>query len=617
MAGITVRELVTKLTIGGNASEKLAKFGLAVNGVKAGLDIMVGTLKRATDATFGLVDGVTQAGDAIAKTSRQVGLTARSFQRLSFAADRSGLPLVNLKKGLQNIERNLRDATIAAGKNQQTGFTRALADVGLRLKDLEGLNAEERLGLLGEALSEVADEGRRVALSQKLIGEEAGPMMASLLAEGREGIKALGDEAERLGIVLDDNALSASEAFQDSLTNARAVLQGFKNQLAIGLLPTVKGATDGFKDFLLQNRKLIQQNITKLVMKLGEAFQFGLEHLGEFVEMVTLLVDLLIPLASGIAEVVESLGGLENVIRGAAAAWIAYKTAALAATVGLSLTPLGLLAIALGSVALAFADIETNAEKARKARIKFQSGTSESDKPADDALATSDARKLAASITGEGPVDESVINRLSSPETSAIQVSATLRKARNMTFDAAEFAPSMKSDFLGMGAPTSSSGVAKRNNAAVAGFIDQIEKEIIENRKRAAADAAFDPTRPSDFFPGGIVPGVGTGSRQFKPFSVGDGKKDTDEDLNKLIADAIKSGKLPESAALLASTQPPIIVTVTNNNMEVNVDAPVSIDGAGAESVEGFVEQVKDIMEEGWTQILLNTMDQVRPQESR
>ena len=238
--GITVRELVTKLTIKGDAKKKLVEFNRLDQYDKKAFVALAAGAATASTAVVALVNNVTAVGDGIAKTSRAVGVTAREFQRLRFAADRTGVPLVNLKKGLQNIERNLRDAALAAGRGNKSSFAIALEEVGLRLEDLQGLNAEEQIGLMGEALSRVADEGQRVAIAQKLVGEEAGPKFASLLAEGRDGIQKLGDEFERLGFVMDKDALDASESYQDSLTDLRTVLTGVKNAVGIQLIPIVE-----------------------------------------------------------------------------------------------------------------------------------------------------------------------------------------------------------------------------------------------------------------------------------------------------------------------------------------------------------------------------------------
>ena len=605
-AKVTVRELVTKLTIGGNAGDKLAKFGLAMNGVKAGLDLMVGAVRAASAATLGLVDDVTQAGDAIAKTSREVGVTAKQFQRLSFAADRSGVPLQNLKKGLQNIERNLRDATIAAGKGQSTGFSAALAEVGIRLKEFEGLDAEEKIGLLGEALSQVADEGRRVALSQKLVGEEAGPKFASFLAEGTEGIKALGDEAERLGLVMSDDALAASESFQDSMTNMGSVLKGIKTTIGVALIPVVQKAVDKFRDWLLQNRKFITSRFEKFVEGLTKAFDFLVKNIDRIIRDFGDLAEIGGNIIRIFMNLTDAVGGVGNALRIATVAWGTYKTAALAATVGLSLGPVGLLAIALAGVAVAFTKVETAATRARRAGILFEEGTKES-APVDKKQVESDAAALVSSVRNVKRLSPEVRQRLAT--TSKEQATLTFLRANDIKREARR--KSRKRVFN-----PKTGGFFPQIAGGAQGQSEEIEDQLLRdtqatiNFERRQARIAQERSIESQF-----DTSTDDGGRTFTPIKEpGKPKKD---DFADLLAGAIKSGQFPESAALLASTQPPIIIPITNIAVTVDVDATSTFEGVPGENALEFTGQAQDFLEEFWDRKMNTAMDELRPQLAR
>lgn len=616
---ITVRELITKLTIGGNASDKLAKFGLAVNGVKAGLDIMVGAVKVASAATLGLVDDVTTLGDTIAKTSREVGVSAKSFQRLSFAAERSGVPIGNLKKGLQNIARNLRDAEIAAGKGQGTGFTRALADVGIKLKDLSNLNAEEKIGLIGEALSQVSDEGERVALSQRLVGEAAGPIFASLLAEGTVGIKALGDEAERLGLVMGDDALNASEAFQDSMTNVKSVMMGVKTTVAVSLIPAVKKAVDKFRDWLLVNKDFVTSRIEKVVEFLAGAFDMLLDNIDGIIKGFTSMVRVGRDVVGFLINMTELVGGLENALRLAAAGWVTFRVAAMAATAGLSLTPLGLLAIAVGAVALAFAKVETNADKARAARAKFEAGAFETDKAPDQRTVDQDAASIAKSVRAGTKLSPFVRRRLE--RESSRQALATFRAARGLLNSGVRSVKAGRE--AGRRRQFGKSGLTavrpKKVIGAGAGEIDLLDEFKIQIGETRRLERIGREERAAEAITSGASGGGGgVAGPGFTPFAENLGKqKDSGESLSDLVAGAIKSGKLPEAAALLASSQPPIIIPITNQTFAIQVDATSTIEGISGENAADLNERVGDIFEERMNMVMRTTMDQFSPQLAR
>lgn len=211
----------------------------------------------AAGAIFKLVDEVTSAGDEVAKAARVAGLGAEEFQRLAFAADRSGASTENVTKASQNFQRFFQEATAKGA----TPFTEALDRVGLSMDDLADIPFERRLGLIGDALNKVEDESEKVFLAQKLLGEEAGPKLASLLASGTAGITDMGDEAERLGVVLSDDALAASEEFQDQVTNLKATLAGLGNEIGVELIPVVREIIVEVQKWVAENKDLIATKV--------------------------------------------------------------------------------------------------------------------------------------------------------------------------------------------------------------------------------------------------------------------------------------------------------------------------------------------------------------------
>lgn len=630
-AKITVRELVTKLTIGGNATDKLARFGLAMNGVKAGLGIMVGAMKLASRATLGLVDDVTKMGDSIAKTAGQTGVAAKSLQRLSFTADRSGASMRGLRKGLQNIAKNLRDAEIAAGKGKGTGFTKALADIGLGFKDLQDLSPERQLGLLGDALNSVADKSRRMAISQKLLGERSGPNLAQLLAEGTDGIKALGDEAERLGLVMSGKALKASEDFQDRMTDLRSVLKGLKTTIGVSLIPIVEKAVKKFTEWLVLNRKFITSKFENGVKFLTRAFAGLINNLDEIVGFFEDLTELASDVLDFFNNVADAVGGLETLIRLATAAWVTYRISAIAATVGLSLTPLGLLFTALGLIALAFSDIGRTADDARVATSRFNNVEASKGNAVDNKSVAKDSRAIAKRISQGKGIGSGMRSRLATMN--SLQLTQTMDAARALVKSASgkQAAGQARQGFLTL---STLGDVLSGNNSAVESRIRAtIEaSDATRGRPLSALDALeSDIARERrdesllDFAVQGAVDATGRSKRatrgggrsSFRNSSGTKADEPADKSFEELMAEAIRSGQLPEAAALLTSTQPPIIITNTNNIITVEVDATSVFEGVPGENATEFSDRAVEFLEEFWGRKMRDGMDQLKPQLAR
>lgn len=256
---------------------------LAAEAIKAG----VALLKD-------LVVSTAEAGDEIAKTAKQLGVGTTELQRMRFAAERSGASSEQLDKAVKKLNVGLVDAQIKG-----TGpLAEAIEILGLNLDDLANLDTEQRLGVLAEALKGVEDQTVASAVTAKLFGERAGPLIKPLLDEGAAGIKALGDRAEELGGVLDDKTLKASEDMQDALLDLKTATFGAGAQIVSGLLPAVTDAAGGIADWVAENQEFVQQDLPDALTKIAEAtatvvefFVDAIASVDDFITEVERLVD--------------------------------------------------------------------------------------------------------------------------------------------------------------------------------------------------------------------------------------------------------------------------------------------------------------------------------------
>jgi hypothetical protein len=349
---ITVAELLVSLGVESDAAVKAAdnfsksidkaekksvKLGAGAKKLAKGIALVGAAAATAALGVFKLVDSVTKAGDEIGKGAGRAGLSTKAYQELGFAAERSGATVEDLSRAARNQARFLDDAT----KNAVTPFTIALADVGLTVDEInaEG-NFEKRFALIADALSQVDDESQKVGLAMKLVGEEAGPRLLNLLNEGSGGIESLREEAQRLGLVMSEDAVRASEAFQDSVTNLKGALQGAIQTVGVRLIPVVEKVIKRFTAWTVANRKMISQRLESFfervfvaVERLLPAFQ----RFGEFILLAFENFDKLIAIMAGAATA-----------RAFAAVGAGFKTMGIAA--GAAFGPIGQITGALAAL---------------------------------------------------------------------------------------------------------------------------------------------------------------------------------------------------------------------------------------------------------------------------
>ena len=171
----------------------------------------------------------------------------------------------------------------------------ALTDLGLSFKDLEGLTTTDQLGLIGERLQEVGNEGERSALSAKIFGEEAGPGLATLLAEGQAGLAALGDQAKN---VMTPEDLQRAAEFQDAMTNISSVFEGIAQQIAVDLIPPILEIVQGFQSWIENNQEFIDLGLDVVLTLLADIFNAVQRE-------VQLLVAIFKPLITFVASLIK------------------------------------------------------------------------------------------------------------------------------------------------------------------------------------------------------------------------------------------------------------------------------------------------------------------------
>lgn len=253
-------------------------------------------IAAAAVAIFNFVNETTTAIDKTNKLATSLGLPIEELQRLEFAAGQSGVEAEKLKAGILKVNTALLDL-----KNGTGAAIEPLGDLGLGLKDLENLTTTERIGLIGERLQEIGDDAERSALSAKIFGEEAGPAMASLLAEGREGLKRLGDAAQN--VVTQEDADRASE-FQDRMGELTSFVEGLAQTIALELLPPVLEVIEGLQSWIGENQAFIDTGIDVVLTLLADIFNAVMQEVQLLVAIGRPLVEWVIDLLKRVDKVV-------------------------------------------------------------------------------------------------------------------------------------------------------------------------------------------------------------------------------------------------------------------------------------------------------------------------
>lgn len=268
-------------------------------GLAAGAGVAAASIAVAGKKVIDFANDVSAAGDEIDKMSQKIGISTDAYQEWSYVFERSGADVNNLQTGMKTLSGVITDAA-----NGSESAASKLSAIGVSLEEINGLSQEDQLSLVISRLQEMGEGSERTAAATDLLGRSATDM-AAVLNMTAEDTQALIDEAHEYGMVMSEDAVASSAAYQDSLTKLQGTLGGLKNQLVADLLPGLTQVVDGLADVANGSTSLedaIDQGITAVVESLDKSLP---DMVDRGVKIVTSVAD---GIANNLPKILDAAG---------------------------------------------------------------------------------------------------------------------------------------------------------------------------------------------------------------------------------------------------------------------------------------------------------------------
>lgn len=298
-----------------------ASFSRGIKGVQAETRSMAQRMRAAllpaatamTAMTTGLalaIKGQLDNADEMAKAAQKFGVPIEELSRLKYAADLSDVSLETLGTGLRGLSKNL----IAAFDGNK-GATKLFKDLGVDITDATGKlrPTEAVMQDISDVIAKMPDGAKKTALAMKLFGK-SGAEMIPMLNSGKDALRQMADEANAMGIVIDEKTGNAAQNFNDNITRIKTAVGGLVVQLAAALAPTL-------------------ETISGYVVDLTKWFQNLSPRMKEIAGMVVMVVAALGPLGLGFLAVSSALSMVVTALRGMAMALMANPVIAIIAAI--------------------------------------------------------------------------------------------------------------------------------------------------------------------------------------------------------------------------------------------------------------------------------------------
>lgn len=230
---------VTMAKVSATAGEVADKAGAVAEKTKA-LSAVAG---GAVAGLAGLAYNSVKSADELNTLAKQTGLSTEELQKFSYASDLVDVSVESITGAVTKL------------KSKMGGDSDVFAQLGVSVRDMNGQlrDADTVFYESLEALSRIQNETERDAVAMQLFGKSADEL-AGIIDDGGASLKAFGEEAENLGIVIDQDTLDALNEVNDQIDKLKAQLKG---ELAVAGAKAMEALMPAFEDLVEVVRKAL------------------------------------------------------------------------------------------------------------------------------------------------------------------------------------------------------------------------------------------------------------------------------------------------------------------------------------------------------------------------
>ena len=193
-------------------------------------------------------------GDRLGKLSKRTGVSVEALSELQFAAERSGASLDAVEKGVRRMQRSIYDLERGLSTSQD-----AFGDLGLSLRDLQGLSPEDQFMRIARRLRGVEDASKKAAIAQQLFGRSGTELLPLL-----DSVEGLREKAREMGLTIGGKSARAAERFTDVMGDVWRMVKRAGYEMGAALAPALEDValriTEALKhvtEFISENHEMV------------------------------------------------------------------------------------------------------------------------------------------------------------------------------------------------------------------------------------------------------------------------------------------------------------------------------------------------------------------------
>ncbi|WP_375591603.1 phage tail tape measure C-terminal domain-containing protein [Chitiniphilus eburneus] len=214
---------------------------------KVGAFIGGGLAAIATVGFAVVIHGSIASAKEIANLSRLAGASAEEFQRLAAGANFVGIQQEKLADIFKDTQDKVGEFLRTGGGELKDFFKDVAPQVGVTAEQFAKLSGPESLQLFFSSLEKANLGQKEMVFYMESIADEASALIP-LLADNGKGFQQIGDVAQKMGAILDEDGIQKANEFNASLAIIKMSSVGLSNQISAQLLPLMNDVAGIFVD---------------------------------------------------------------------------------------------------------------------------------------------------------------------------------------------------------------------------------------------------------------------------------------------------------------------------------------------------------------------------------
>ncbi|NMG53902.1 hypothetical protein [Aromatoleum aromaticum] len=189
-------------------------------------------------AVTGFVQHIRTAAVEVDRFAKMAGSNAQEFQKYAYGATKAGLETDKFAGIMKDVNERFGEFAATGGGEMKDFFEKVAPKVGVTAEAFRNLSGPQALGLYHSTLQKANLSHAETTFYMEALASDAS-LLVPLLRDNAKGFKEAGEEAERLGLVMNDTLLAATAELDRNVKQLNAVSQGLGVTLGNAVIPTV------------------------------------------------------------------------------------------------------------------------------------------------------------------------------------------------------------------------------------------------------------------------------------------------------------------------------------------------------------------------------------------